>query len=229
MKRPRIEARALMIAAVALVLGFPSASAQAFGDEVDDPDPGRFEEAISEFGDEAAPPGGVLFVGSSSIRRWDLERSFPGLDAINRGFGGSQLSDAIHYADRIIIPPRPRLILLYEGDNDLAFEKSPAQIRDDFRELADRVLGALPETHLVFLTIKPSPARWERWPAMQRTNHLIAEVCDTDDRLEVLDVGAALLGDDGRPRLELFRDDGLHLNEAGYDRWADVVRPLLDR
>ena len=227
MKRPRIEAGVLLTVAVALGIGLPVASGKVFGIEVDDPDPGRFEEAIARFGDEAVPPGGVLFVGSSSIRRWDLERCFPGLGALNRGFGGSQLSDAVHYADQLMISCRPRLILLYEGDNDIAFGKSPSQIRDDFRELADRVLEALPETHLVFLTIKPSPARWERWPVMRETNRLIAEVCETDDRLEVLDVGTALLGDNGQPRAVLYREDGLHLNEAGYDRWSSVVRPRL--
>ncbi len=137
-----------------------------------DPDPARFASQIDEFAkqDEAQrpAPGGVVFVGSSSIRRWDLDTSFPGMPVLNRGFGGSQYSDALHYFDRVVVPYAPKLIVLYEGDNDLAAGKSPERVADDFRSFAHRTHEALPEALLIVLSIKPSPAarpfgrKWNR-------------------------------------------------------------------
>ena len=122
-----------------------------------------WDEAISRFeeADKAQPPapGGIVFVGGSSIRLWDLKESFPDQTLINRGFGGSQLIDSVQYADRIINKYRPRLVVVYAGDNDLAAGKSAEQVRDDYRALVAKIHTALPETKIVFLAIKPSIAR----------------------------------------------------------------------
>ena len=184
----------------------------------------RFEEA-----DKAQPPapGGIVFVGGSSIRLWDLKESFPDQTLINRGFGGSQLIDSVQYADRIINKYRPRLVVVYAGDNDLAAGKSAEQVRDDYRALVAKIHTALPETKIVFLAIKPSIARAKLIETQKKTNQMIADDIARDPRLVFLDVGTPLLDVDGKPRPELFVKDGLHLSKAGYEIWTGLVAPLL--
>jgi len=215
--------------AVAALVGLAVLAQDAGAPE---PDPARFEKAIRAFEaqDAEAPPepGGIVFVGSSSIRLWDLDESFPGLGALNRGFGGSQLSDAVHYVDRVVVKYRPRLVVLYAGDNDIAAGKAPERIRDDLLEFARRVRAALPEVPVAVMSIKPSPARWALWDRAQAANLLIARTCLEDDRLIYVDMATPLLGRDGRPRPEFYREDGLHLSPQGYRPWADRLRPILE-
>ena len=190
-----------------------------------------WDEAISRFeeADKAQPPapGGIVFVGGSSIRLWDLKESFPDQTLINRGFGGSQLIDSVQYADRIINKYRPRLVVVYAGDNDLAAGKSAEQVRDDYRALVAKIHAALPETKIVFLAIKPSIARAKLIETQKKTNQMIADDIARDPRLVFLDVGTPLLDVDGKPRPELFVKDGLHLSKAGYAIWTGLVAPLL--
>ncbi|QDU38132.1 GDSL-like Lipase/Acylhydrolase [Maioricimonas rarisocia] len=191
----------------------------------------RWESAIQKFeqADRDEPPaaGGVLFVGSSSIRLWDLEKSFPGLDAINRGFGGSHTADAVHYFDRIVAPHKPRVIAMYAGDNDIAGNKPPCQVLDDFRQFVSKVEETLPGTKVVYIAIKPSLKRWNLVHKMRAANALIEAECVEKDHLEYVDIDAPMLGEDGMPREELFANDGLHLSPAGYELWTELVRPHL--
>jgi lysophospholipase L1-like esterase len=193
--------------------------------------PDRWEADIRKFEeqDRAAPsaPGGVLFVGSSSIRLWDLKKSFPEMQAINRGFGGSQVADVVQYADRIVFPYQPKLIVFYAGDNDLASSKSPETVAADFAGFVKTVHAELPATSIVFISIKPSVARWKLWDQARRANDLIKQQADEDERLKLLDIGPLLLGDDGMPNTDLFREDKLHLNDKGYERWAKALGPSL--
>jgi lysophospholipase L1-like esterase len=195
------------------------------------PAAGRWDRAIAAFEsqDRVKPPpkNGIVFVGSSSIRFWDLPKSFPGLDVINRGFGGSELADSVHYAPRIVLPYEPRVVVLYAGDNDLAFGKSPERVAADFRAFVKVVHGKLPKTGIVFLSIKPSPLRWRLADKMKDANARIEAYCKTDEQLRYVDAATPLLDPDGRPRPELFAKDGLHLNAKGYERWAAVLKPIL--
>ncbi len=192
----------------------------------------RWEEAIQTFekADSANPPpkGGVVFYGSSSFRRWDLEKSFPEMGLVNRGFGGSQMSDAVRYLDRAVLPLEPRTIFVYEGDNDIGRGKSSETVVADYRAFVEKARAALPEVKIVFVSIKPSIRRWELIDKMREANARIEEIAEGDALLEYIDVDAPLLGADGRPRADLFVEDGLHLNDAGYAIWADLVRPHLD-
>jgi lysophospholipase L1-like esterase len=170
----------------------------------------------------------VVFVGSSSIRMWkSLAQDFPGIKAINRGFGGSELADSVHYAARLVIPWHPRAVVLYAGDNDLWAGKSPETVAADFAAFHATVRSALPGARLIFLSIKPSPARARVWPAAQRANALIAAACATDPLCRFVDVGSTLLDAAGRPRPELYLTDQLHLSPAGYALWTKVLAPHL--
>lgn len=192
----------------------------------------RWEEAIGAFeeADSVNPPakGGVVFYGSSSFRRWDLDKSFPDMGLINRGFGGSQMSDAIRYLDRAVLPLEPRTIFVYEGDNDIGSGKSPAIVVADYRAFVEKARASLPQVKIVFVAIKPSIRRWELIAGMREANAQIKAITESDERLEYIDVDAPLLGEDGTPRADLFVEDNLHLNDAGYAIWTELVRPHLD-
>jgi lysophospholipase L1-like esterase len=193
--------------------------------------PNVWETTIATFEkqDKSKPPpmNAILFVGSSSIRLWDLPRYFPGLDVINRGFGGSQIADSVHYAPRIVIKYQPRLVVFYAGDNDLAFGKKPEQVAADFRAFATAVHKELPKTKILFLSIKPSILRWKLWDKGQKANALIEEFCKQNSQLVYVDLAKPMLGEDGKPKPELFVKDGLHLNAKGYELWTSIVSPML--
>lgn len=191
----------------------------------------RWEKAIAAFErqDKQSPPpkNALLFVGSSSIRLWKLDKSFPDRKTINRGFGGSQIADSVHYVDKLVLKHKPRIVVLYAGDNDVAAGKSPQQAAADFAKFTRAVHAALPKSQILFIAIKPSVKRWNLVDRMKQANALIAAQCAKDDRLKYVDVFGPMLGDDGKPRPELFVKDGLHLNDEGYKLWASILRPHL--
>jgi lysophospholipase L1-like esterase len=188
-------------------------------------DMARFETA-----DAAHPPPqhGIVFVGSSSIRFWDtLASDFPGQPVINRGFGGSEIRDSTWYADRIVIPYAPRLVVFYAGDNDLAAGRTPAQVRDDFVAFVQRVHKDLPDTRIAYISIKPSPSRAQLIPQVIEANNLIRHAASRLPHVDFIDVYTRMLDATGQPRPELFREDQLHMTRAGYEIWRDAVAPEL--
>src|SRR5262249_9495861 len=137
----------------------------------------RWEKAIAAFEerDRQKPPpeNGIVFVGSSSVVLWKLDKSFPGAQALNRGFGGSRLAHPVHFAPRVVVKYRPRLVVLYAGDNDLAAGKSPEKVFADFQEFERVVHKDLPKARIIFIAIKPSPARWKLFDRGSKANELI--------------------------------------------------------
>jgi lysophospholipase L1-like esterase len=219
-----------LTAAVLLTLAGGTAAGQS---PVTTPlDPNRFEPEIRKFeeADRLAPPpsGAVVFIGSSSIRRWDtLAKDFPGVSVLNRGFGGSEASDVVRYAKRIIVPYRPAKVVFYAGDNDLARGKAPAQIAADVRQLWQLVGTELPETRMAIISVKPSLARWGLVAKTRETNDLLRRFAESDPRLTFIDVFTPMIGADGKPLPEHFVDDGLHLTPAGYRVWTAAVAPFV--
>ena len=190
-----------------------------------------WEQDMQKFAaqDAASPPakGGVLFIGSSSIRLWDtLAKDFPGVNVINRGFGGSEIRDSTWYAGQIVVPYAPRQVVLYAGDNDLFSGRSPVQLRDDFRAFVQRVRRDLPKAEIAYISNKPSPSRANLLDAQRQANALIQEDAV---RLQVdfIDVFTPMLDAQGQPREDLFLQDRLHMNPAGYEIWQQVIQPYL--
>jgi len=192
----------------------------------------RFEADIKKFeqADTVSPPpsGGVVFIGSSSIRFWKLGESFPelGARAINRGFGGSETKDAVRYVDRIVVPYKPRIVVLYEGDNDLT-TAAPEQIAEQFRLFVGRVRAGLPQARIIIISIKPSLQRWALIDKARAANALIERDAKATPNVTFLNVEPLMLGPDGKPRPELFVEDGLHMTPEGYRVWNAALRPLL--
>jgi lysophospholipase L1-like esterase len=231
--RTRIGMRGRTFSCVAIVVGAlvlsspdargqPRLAAGITGDS-------RWEESIAAFAvadrDHAPPPGGVVFVGSSSIRLWDdLENQFnTGRRIIKRGFGGANMSDCTRYLDRIVLPYKPRLVLVYAGDNDLAEGKQPHDVFHDFERFVERLHRALPMARIGFISIKPSPARAMLIPKIREANDLILRFTATRDHVDFIDVFTPMLDSAGHPRRELFLTDALHLNRAGYKLWKTII------
>ena len=222
-----MNGKLLLAAAFAVFAGTTGATALP-----DAPVPGsRWDAAFAAFAadDEAHPhpAGGVLFVGSSSIRLWsDLESQFHDLPVvIKRGFGGSQLSDCVKHLSRLVLRYRPRTVLVYAGDNDLATGSAPSEVLHRFTAFADGVHQALPDTEIFYISIKPSPARVALLPQIRATNALIRDYADREGKVDYIDVFTPMLDASGRPRPELFRADSLHLNTDGYALWKRVIAP----
>lgn len=194
----------------------------------------RFEKDIQAFeaADSKNPPpqDAILFIGSSGIRMWKtLAQDFPEYKVINRGFGGSQIADSVYYADRIVIPYKPRLIVLRAGTNDIAAGKKPEQVAADYKAFVKKVREKLPQTRIVFMSLNPSPVRWANAEKEQKTNQLIRDyiAAHENENLDYIDSFTPMLGSDGKPRPELYAADRLHNTPEGYKLWVSLVKPHL--
>jgi lysophospholipase L1-like esterase len=220
-----------LVCAMALPLlalwGLPS-SVEA---QVEDPDPSRyaehFEDQATYDAENSFPDNSIVFIGSSSINYWRTAEYFPQFPVINRGFGGSQASDATHWVGEAVLKYDPSVVVYYEGDNDVTVGKKAAQIFADMREFAEGVHAELPGTHVVFLSVKPSPARMDSWDEAQATNALLTSYAAHHYNVHYVDVGSDLLGSDGQPIPELFLDDGIHMTPPGYEIWTRILTPVL--
>jgi lysophospholipase L1-like esterase len=195
-------------------------------------DPTRFEAEIRTFeaADRASPPplGGVVFIGSSSIKNWtDVSADFPGVTLLNRGFGGSTLADVVYYEGRILLPYRPRLVVLYAGDNDLAEGRTPERVLTDYRAFVARLRSAWPAARVAYVSIKPSPSRRAYIDRMRETNQRIRAEIARDSLQAYVDVFTPMLNATGQPRPELFGADSLHMTRAGYMLWRALLAPVV--
>lgn len=192
----------------------------------------RFEKVLSYYEalDRMYPtaPGGIVFTGSSSIHIWSsIETDFPKMGAINRGMGGSYVSDVIEHYDRLIARYQPRQVVFYSGTNDLASGKSSEQVLKDFATLFDKIHADFPRARVSFITIAPNPLRWALVNQFRYINSTIESWTATRPWLDMINVFDAMLGSDGKPMPEIFLSDQLHMNAKGYAIWKDVVAPHL--
>jgi hypothetical protein len=179
---------------------------------------------------KAPAHGAVVFIGSSSILKWTtVAADFPFTTVLNRGFGGSELSDTVFYADRIVIPYAPRTVVVYSGENDLQAGKSAEALLADFQAFCAKVHPALPKTQIIFLAVKESPSRAKIRDKVLLANKLIAAECAKDPRRTFVDVATPMLDAAGQTRPELFQADMLHMKPAGYAIWTKVLTPYLKK
>ncbi len=183
----------------------------------------RVEQMLQR--DQQNPPKkrAVMFVGSATIAGWDLRHYFSQWETINRGIGGSMISEATYYAEQLIIPYEPSTIVFYSGDNDTAYGMPTEMIADHFRKFVDKIHRALPATQMVILSIRPSMQRLQVWDAVVAANEQLRLICEKDPKLQFVDMSPILLTADGKPRRELLGDDQHHLNKGGFDLVSPVV------
>jgi len=172
--------------------------------------------------------GGILFTGSSSIRFWkNPAKDFDNLTILNRGFGGSQIIDLIEKFDQIIVQYHPEKIVIYSGDNDIEAGKSAEIVFGDFCTLYGMIKAKLPETEVYYIAIKPSLNRWAKVLEMKKTNTMINEYLNTKSNGYFVDIFSPMICNDGKPCEKWFIEDGLHMNEKGYQLWTEILTPYL--
>ncbi len=197
--------------------------------------PTRWESTINQFEEadklEPVQPGVILFVGSSSIVKWNtLTEDLAGHTVLNRGFGGSNFMDLIHYADRVIYPYAPSVVFVYEGDNDLAAGDSPKDVLKSAKKLRKMIARNLgKEVPVVFISPKPSLSRWSMKTKYEEANARLLAFTEKTDHTYYADVWNPSLQANGEVRDDIFIEDDLHMNAAGYDIWESVIEPIVAR
>jgi lysophospholipase L1-like esterase len=194
----------------------------------------KWEKEISAFeaADKVSPPptNAILFVGSSSIRMWkNVAQDFPNHRVINRGFGGSELEDSVHFFDRIVLPYRPGMIVMYAGTNDINGGKKPERVFDDFKQFVAQVEARLPGTRIAYISVAPNPARWAQLEKLKATNRMISDYCKEHAGLAFIDVFSKMLDETGNPKPDIYLTDKLHMNAKGYAIWKEVVGAYLPK
>lgn len=184
--------------------------------------------------DKINPPaaGGIVFVGSSSFKLWkDVQDYFPGYNIINRGFGGSSLPDVIQHASTTIYPYKPSQVLIYCGENDFSYTKNTNAdtIFNRFTTLYGMIRKELPQTQIVYVSMKPSPSRLKYMPEMKRGNEMIRKYLKKQKKSAFIDVYSKMLLADGSPMPDIFKSDNLHMNEKGYTIWQKAIMPYLKK
>ena len=196
-------------------------------------DPSRWEAAMQAFDeqDRVSPPpvGAIVLTGSSSIARWNDQaaKALAPLTVIARGFGGSTMADALYHLDRVALRYRPRAILIYEGDNDTWARIPEATIVDNFRQIVARVHEELPETRIYVMSVKPSVAREEVFPAAQNVNGQLKAIAESDPLVHYVDAVTPFQKADGKVMTDIFVADNLHFNELGNLIWGSTIRAAL--
>lgn len=192
----------------------------------------RWKSSMAAFAaadrEKAPAANGTLFVGSSTIRMWShLAQDFRDLPVINRGFGGSTMADCHYFVKQLVVQYKPRQVLVYAGDNDLAVGRTPAQVLDSFKGFVETVRRELPDTRIAYISIKPSPSRESLMPKVREANTLLAQYVRSLPNAAYIDIFHPMLDGAGAIRADLFGPDRLHMNELGYALWQSVIRPYV--
>jgi len=194
----------------------------------------KFESSILEFEEEDKINGyqreAIVFTGSSSIRMWKtLAEDLAPIPVVNRGFGGSTIPQVMYYADRIIMPHQPKIIVFYCGENDLSNDESEPELAlKSFKKFNKYLKKNLPVTKIFFIAIKPSIRRWNYWPKLNEANKKIEKYINKKDNYYFVDVAAKMLDENGIVLQDIFIKDNLHMNAKGYEIWTNMLKPLLE-
>jgi len=192
----------------------------------------QFEKQVRlyETADRENPPpkGAILLAGDSQFFRWKtVHEDLPDYTIVNRGIDSFQTSDLVQFTDRLVLPHRPRLIVLHVGGNDVHNGKSPEQVLADFKAFVAKVHAVLPKVPIYFSSITPGPGRWDEAPQRRKTNQAIKDYIATQPDLKFIDLWDAMLTADGKPREDIWREDRVHPNHAGYLIRVQLTKPLL--
>lgn len=189
---------------------------------------GRFAAELTRFATDDPATGGIVFTGSSSIRRWpDLQGDFPGLPVVNRGFGGCHITDVHDRFEMVIARHEPKLLVIYAGANDIAEGKSVQQTFDATVALIRQSRARFPNLRILFLSLKIPPSRDHLAPQFHDLNRRLAAWSADKEWLRWIDAGTCLVSNSGKPDPAVFDEDRLHLNPTGYARWQQVLDPIL--
>lgn len=193
-------------------------------------DPMRFEKTINSFKGETVRTDKrpIIFTGSSSVRIWrSINEDFPKHYIINRGFGGSHMSDVQYFLEDLVLHDNPRQVFIYEGDNDIASGKTKELIMEHTKDVCNRIIAGIPDVQIFLISPKPSVARWNLKDEYMAMNKAMQDYAEMTDQVSFIDVWAPALDESGHVFTDIFLDDNLHMNDKGYDIWRSVIGPYL--
>ena len=192
------------------------------------PNPARLIEAITAFAKQDAETGGIVFTGSSSIRRWpQLKESFPGLPVVNLGFGGSIANDLIVFFETIITRHEPKLVVIYTGGNDLNEKLSVEESVADYTKFLNMIHDRFPDTRVIITSVKIAQRRVLQIPSVHALNQQLEAWCSGKDWVRFVDCTTYLADSDGQPISSFYIEDHLHLSPEGYAKWTGILEPVL--
>lgn len=192
------------------------------------PDPARFAGEIAAFAKQDAVKNGIVFTGSSSIRLWgELQKDFPGLPVLNRGFGGSVANDLIVYFDTLIGRHEPKVIVTYTGSNDIHEKLSVSEAFADYTQFLEMTHERFPKTRVVLTSVKVAPRRIEQASRVRELNVLLKEWSASRDWIRYVDCTSYLCDPADQPILSFFVEDHLHLSPSGYEKWTEILLPVV--
>lgn len=194
----------------------------------------RFQHEIDNFQKRDLfsdfPKKGILMTGSSSIRMWpSMKEDFPKFPVLNRGFGGATIPEVLHFAEDYIFQHDPQIIVFYCGENDISEGATPETVFAFFKKFVKTIETRLPETKIIYISMKPSIARWNLWPQYQAGEKLIKDLVDKNPKIEYMDASISMLEENGEVKKDIFIEDGLHMNEKGYKGWTKQLKPILEK
>lgn len=194
----------------------------------------RWEKDIQEFERldtiEKYPENAILFTGSSSIRLWKtIEKDMAPYPVIQRGFGGSTMSDVAYYIKRIVYPHQFKAVVLFVG-NDITgslIDKTPEEVLNLFMYIHRTIHSRFPDKPIYFIEITPTNSRWKAWPEIKKVNAQIQQFCQSKSNTYFIETANLYLGSDGKPNASLFAEDQLHQNWEGYKLWTKAIKDKL--
>ena len=176
-------------------------------------------------------PRTIVFIGSSSIEFWEtLPQDFAGHQVLNLGKAGTTYSHLVANVGEWAARYPAHRYVIYSGDNDIAWMRSPEKVAGQFREVALTLKSAIPGVQVFVISIKPNliPTRRVRIGAVRKANAMIAAEAAALGQVTFVDTHTHMLGPNGQPRSEWFTIDGIHMNEKGYRLWRDILLPQLE-
>ena len=191
---------------------------------------GLYRKVLAGAQQSPPAPGSVICVGSSHMQLWKgVNEDLAPLTVRNFGIGGSRMTHAADlFVDSLVIPFKPRAVILYEGSNDINAGTQPEEVLVNFQKLHRKLHAALPEARLYVLSVVPSPGkRFEKIADLRKANGLLAQECATQPWMKFIDITEPLIGADGKPRAELFIPGDIHMLPAGYAVWKSVIAPVI--
>ncbi len=194
----------------------------------------RFQHEIDNFQKQDLfskfPKNGILMTGSSSIRMWSsMQEDFSEFPVLNRGFGGATIPEVLHFAGQYIFQHEPQIIVFYCGENDISEGATPETVFASFKTFVKIIETRLPETKMIYISMKPSIARWNLWSEYQAGEKLIKDLIDKNPKIEYMDASISMLEKNGEVKKDIFIEDGLHMNAKGYQGWTNQLKPIIER
>lgn len=196
--------------------------------------------------------GLIMFYGHSFFTRWsetwnhrpleeDIRKKDGSVAAVNHGFGSSVSADLLYNYPRMVKPWEPKVLVLITFNNDHSKGYSATEIVNNLAYLCDFATYDFPDIQIYCLNAAPCPRRNGMrdhvWAMRNEYDALLKAFCGTRKNCTYVDQkqwpmfyeNPADIGNEDKIRCDIYGEDQIHFNQAGYDLYAEEFRKLLDK